>query len=167
MQDAWALARQIEQEIALPQERRAQIQALEQTLAQVPGAIFGDSDVCPLVHRFADGIYVREIFIPAGMLLTGKIHKHAHPNFLMQGEVLVVTEQGGQEHLRAPLAMISPPGTKRAVYALTDVVWITVHASEETDLTKLEAQIIAPDYEAYAAFRAEKERGPCPLLPSP
>lgn len=143
---------------------RDDIQRLEATLAQMPGALFGDNALCPLTHRFAEGIYVREIFIPAGMLLTGKIHKHSHPNFLMRGEVLVLTEQRGKEYLRAPLAMISPPGTKRAVYALTDVVWITVHASEETDLEKLEEHIIAPTYEAYEAFRALKDGATCPLL---
>ena len=158
MDDAWALARRIEQGLVV-QERRQQIADLETALAAVPGALFGDNATCPLTHRFADGIYVREIVIPAGMLLTGKIHKHAHPNFLLYGEVLVVTEQGGQEHLQAPLSLISPPGTKRAVYALTDVVWVTVHANptDTTDVEALEAEIIAPDYAAYAAFRQEQE----------
>jgi hypothetical protein len=135
------------------QELRARISQLEQTLAQIPGAVFGDSDLCPLKHSFGDGVYVREIFLPKGTVLMGKIHKHAHPNFLMRGEVLVVTESGGREHLKAPLAMISQPGTKRAVVALEDTVWITVHANPDNtrDLAVLEAQIIAPDYAALAA----------------
>ena len=48
--------------------------------------------VCPLKHTFSDGIYVREITIPAGMFIVGKIHKHDHPNFLLKGKVVVVTE---------------------------------------------------------------------------
>ena len=29
--------------------------------------------LCPLKHTFSDGIYVREIFIPAGMFIVGKL----------------------------------------------------------------------------------------------
>jgi hypothetical protein len=136
---------------------RAQIAALEQALRQHPDAVCGDSDLCPLTHRFAAGLYVREIFIPKGTVLTGKLHKHAHPNFLMKGEVIVVTEAGGRQHLIAPLAMISQAGTKRAVVALEDTVWITVHATDETDLARIEAEVIAPDYDALAAFQAAQE----------
>jgi hypothetical protein len=135
---------------------RDQIAALEQALLQHPDAVCGDSELCPVTHRFAPGIYLREIFIPKGTVLTGKLHKHAHPNFLMRGEVMVVTEHAGRQHLTAPLAMISQAGTKRAVYALEDTVWITVHANPDNtrDLAVLEAQIIAPNYEAFEALHA-------------
>jgi len=129
---------------------RSAIFELERVLAQIPGATHGDTEACPLSHYFAESIYVREIFIPRGYVLTGKIHKFAHPNFLMQGAVIVVTEQHGREYLRAPLCMISPPGTKRAVVALEDTIWVTVHHNpdNETDLQKIEDSIIAKDYEA-------------------
>ena len=83
--------------------------------------VIGDSDNCPLTHKFAPGVYVREIFIPAGMCVVGKIHKHAHPNFLLKGKVIVITEQGGRELLEAPLSMISPAGTivSPALYVCT------------------------------------------------
>lgn len=129
-------------------ELRGKIAQFEQVLATFPGAKFGDQESCPLKHSFADGVYVREIFIPKGTLLTGKIHRHSHPNFLMQGEVSVVTEGGGVQRLKAPLAMISKAGTKRVVYAHTDVVWITVHVTDETDLEKIEDEVIAKTYEA-------------------
>jgi hypothetical protein len=155
-------ALQPRQDQALAQRTRAQIVALEQALRQLPGAVVGDSDLCPLKHTFADGIYVREIWIPKGTVLTGKIHKHAHPNVLLHGEVLVVTEAGGREHLTAPRSMISQPGTKRAVVALEDTVWITLHANPDNtrDLAVLEEQIIAPDYEAFEAFQAAQRPAP-------
>lgn len=129
-----------------PAHVRAQIGALQDALSQHPDAVFGDSDLCPLKHSFADGVYVREIFIPKGTVLTGKIHKYSHPNFLMHGEVIVVTESGGREQLKAPLAMISPAGTKRAVYALEDTVWITVHVTDETDPDTIVELMTVPDY---------------------
>lgn len=129
---------------------RADILTLENALSRVDGAVFGDSEMMPLKHSFAPGIYVREIFIPKGTILTGKIHRHAHPNFLMKGEVIVVTEFGGREHLKAPQSIISKAGTKRAIMALEDTIWITVHSNpdDETDLAKIEEYVIAPSYEA-------------------
>lgn len=156
-----ALAMQSTQ--ALQQQLRAEIGHFEALLAQQPEAVFGDSDRMPLTHTFVDGMYVREILIPAGTLLTGKIHRHAHPNVLLRGEVLVVTEQGGREHLVAPRVMISPAGTKRAIYALTETVWITMHANPENlrDFAALEALIIAPDYSALAEPSHTPHEGEC------
>ena len=148
------------QGLTTPPERRAGILELEAALAQVPGALFGDNATCPLTHQFAGHLYVRTIRIPAGMLCTGKIHRYSHPHFLQEGEAMVFTEQGGREHLVAPLVMISPPGTKRAVYALTDVVWTTVHeVGDERDLAKIEQMLIAPD------FLTLEEGAVCPSLP--
>lgn len=126
-------------------ETRQEIAQIEQTLSECPDAYHGDT--FPLFHSFADGCYVREIQIPAGALLTGKLHRHSHPNFLMQGKVVVITEEGGQEYLEAPCYMISPAGTKRVVYVIEDCSWVTVHVTDETDLEKLEEYIIAPDYD--------------------
>jgi hypothetical protein len=144
---------------ALAPQIRDQIVALEAAMAAVPGAVFGDSEENPLIHRWADGIYVREIFIPKGTLIVGKLHRHRHPNVLLKGEVIVVTEGGGREHLVAPLAMISEAGTKRVVYALEDTTWVTFHHNphELRDIAALEEQIIAPSYAALDAGRAEAE----------
>ncbi len=144
---------------------RNRILEFEGMLAQVDGAKFGDMQECPLTHKFADGVYVREIFIPKGTLLTGKIHRHSHPNFLMKGEVLVITESGGIEHLKAPLSMISPPATKRVVYALQDTVWITVHVvGEERDLEKIEDIVIAKSYEQLEGEKQLCHGSPLELL---
>jgi len=133
---------------------REEIMNFEKQILSVEGSQKGDSDLCPLKHSFSDGIYVREIFIPAGMFIVGKIHKHEHPNFLMSGEVDVVTEEGARR-LIGPCAMISPAGTKRALYAVTDLVWITVHhnPTNTQDLSKLEEIVIADNYLDYERFR--------------
>lgn len=128
-------------------ERRENILSFEQALSKVPGAQFGDMESCPLKHSFADGVYVREIFIPKGMIIVGKIHKHSHPNFLMKGEVSVYTEGEGTQRLKAPLSMISQAGTKRVVYTHEDTVWITVHVTDSQDLEKIEDQVIAKNYD--------------------
>jgi hypothetical protein len=96
---------------------------------------------CPVSHYFSDGVYAREMRIPAGTVATGKVHKTLHLNILSQGDVSVMTESG-IKRIQAPATIVSPPGTKRAVYAHTDVVWTTIHGTHETDLEKLEADLI-------------------------
>ena len=150
--DTQVLDRIKEKEIA-KEVPRDKILAFQGEMAKLPGAFFGDSDNCPLTHKFAPGVYVREIFIPKGTCIVGKIHKHDHPNFLMSGEVLVITEYQGREHLKAPLSIISKAGTKRIVLALEDTVWITVHATNETDLEKIEEVVIAKSYEDFEQFK--------------
>ena len=129
-------------------ERRAAIFEVEELLTQHPGAVREKDGVTPLIHRFTDGFYVREIFIPKGFLCTGKIHKHAHPSFLLKGEVSVFTEQEGNQRLKAPMTMISQAGTKRVVYAHEDTVWVTVHLNPTNtqDLQDIEDTLIAKDY---------------------
>lgn len=148
----------------LPAHRiRAQIQALEDALMQVPGALFGDNDLCPVTHHWTDGLYLREIFIPKGTVLTGAIHHYAHPNVLLYGEVVVVTEGRGREHLIAPRMLLSAAGTKRAVVALEDTCWITIHANpdEARDTVGLRAMLVSETPRDYAAFlEAQQEEEP-------
>lgn len=133
---------------------REMLENFEKHLKNVDKSFVGDTPICPLKHSFSPGIYVREITIPKDTILVGKIHKHEHPNFLLKGEVVVVTEDGGEEHLKAPRSMISAAGTKRAVYAKTDVVWTTVHLNptDTQDLEELEKEVIAPSFEEYDKF---------------
>ncbi len=102
----------------------------------------------PPVHHFAKGLYARELFIPAGTILTGKIHKHEHINIISQGAISVLTE-AGFKLIEAPFTMVSLPGTKRLGYAHTDTVWTTVHINEADtqDLVLLEENLISKTHE--------------------
>ena len=100
---------------------------------------------CTLRHIFAPGSYAREMTIPKGTLIIGKIHKHAHLNIISQGKVRVATEFG-PVYFEAPYTFVSEVGTKRAVYALEDTIWTTIHVTEETDLVKIEDYVIAKSY---------------------
>lgn len=82
---------------------------------------------CETRHYFADGLYAREITIPAGALLTGKVHLFEHINVVSKGAIEVWTEDG-MKTLRAPFTFVSRPGTKRVGRALDETVWTTFHA---------------------------------------
>ena len=118
-----------------------------------------DTENCPLKHYFSDGIYVREIFIPKGMVIVGKIHKHKHPNFLLKGKVMVITEHTGEEIIEGPCFMMSEPGTKRALYSVTDLVWTTIHhnPTNTEEISELEDMVIAKNYDEYNKFIKTKD----------
>ena len=132
-------------DLTLHPEMREKILHLESTLKEYVKANPDAQPECPLRHTFAPGAYARQIFIPQGSLVVGKIHKHAHLNFLMLGQAIVATEDGILTYT-APFVFTSLPGTKRVVVAVQDVIWVTVHLTEQTDLTKIEEEIIAPTY---------------------
>lgn len=105
----------------------------------------------PVKHHFSRGVYARELFIPKGTVLTGKIHKYPQLNILSQGEISVLTEEG-IKRVKAPFHVVSPAGTKRIAYAHEDCVWTTVHGTEETDLERIEATFIAQTEHEYLEF---------------
>jgi len=128
-----------------PKELRGRIVAFESALSNVPDAKFGD-DACPLEHIFADGLYIRKMFAPKGMLNVSKLHKTTHPYFILTGDVSVITETG-VVRIKAPFTGITKAGTKRVVYFHEDTVWITVHSTMETDLERIEEELIAKSYD--------------------
>jgi hypothetical protein len=99
-----------------------------------------------VTHDFADGCYIRRIFNPAGLLLVTKIHKRTHPFFLMSGKMSVFTEDG-VVHLEGPHHGITRAGTKRVIYTHTDCVFVTVHVTDSTDLSEIEEEVIAKDFD--------------------
>ena len=109
----------------------------------------------PLKHSFAPGVYAREMEIPAGTLLIGKIHKHRHHNFLMKGSIIVLTETNGVELLQAPLMIVSEEGTQRIGYAVTDTVWTTIHENKDNseDLDVIENRTVVKTKAKYIEYK--------------
>lgn len=139
----------------LPVDHIAVRNAIQNLEASIRGSEY-EIPVPPVRHIFAPGVYCREMTIPAGVTVVGKIHRFAHVNVISQGEIAVVTEFG-QEVIKAPRTWVSEPGTKRAVTAISDTIWMTVHPTEETDLDKIEAHVIAPDYESLGISKSKDD----------
>ena len=105
-----------------------------------------------LEHFFAPNLYARQMTIPEGHVIVGKIHKHAHVNNISKGKIAVSTEFDGIQIFDAPHQFISTPGTKRAVYALEETIWTTYHPTKETDLAIIEDQVIAKSFDELDAL---------------
>lgn len=126
----------------------------ERSIAEMPAAMFGD-DVAPLEHSFGDGLYIRRITMPKGLLVTSARHKTTHPFFVLRGKVKVVSPEGHQT-IVGPYQGMTKAGTKRLLYVLEETVWITVHATKETDIDKLRTELTESDHE-------QLRGGPCRL----
>jgi hypothetical protein len=120
------------------------------------GVIESTLEDCTVKHYFSPKdekygccTYAREMFIPKGTLIIGKIHRHQHLNIISKGKVVVYTEFG-EKHMEAPITFVSEIGLKRSVFALEDTLWTTIHLTEfvgEENLSKIEEEVISPDYE--------------------
>ena len=111
---------------------------------------------CPLRHYFAPNVYIREIFMPSGAVVIGKIHKTEHFNIIQRGCVSLISENGDREVLHGPCTFVSKAGVQKVLYIHEDTVWSTIHITDERDLEKLEAQLIEPD--KYPQFDRTAER---------
>lgn len=126
-----------------------QLVELEAMLRQMPPADM------PVTNHFSHGVYGRELFIPAGTVLTGKIHKFSCMNVLLSGEIAVLTNDG-VKRVTAGFVEVSPPGTKRVGYAITDTRWLTIHGTHEKDVAQIEQEFIAQDEHEFIAFCAQQ-----------
>ena len=135
---------------------REKVIALENMMREMEGQIHIEP-----VHYMARGLYAREITIPKGTLLTGKIHLFEHINIISKGDISVLTEQG-VKRIKAPATIISQPGIKRVGYAHEETVWTTVHACDAKDGDEAEKLLVVETFEEF-----EKAIGgtQCPLLP--
>jgi hypothetical protein len=116
---------------------------LRSAKAGIDGFMAGDA--MPVSHDFADGVYLRELIIHKGTVLVGKIHKHEHFNFVMQGDISIVDERGLKRY-HAPCIIKSPAGAKRLGYAHEDTIWINIHPTNERDIERIEQQVTAASY---------------------
>lgn len=99
----------------------------------------------PVHHHFAPGVYAREVLLKKGSVTVGKIHKTEHLNIITKGRVTVSSELG-VEVIVAPKVFVSPVGAKKSVFAHEDTLWITIHVTDETDIEKIESEVIAKDF---------------------
>ncbi|MCA8018071.1 hypothetical protein [Burkholderia metallica] len=135
---------------------RAAISKLQAEISQMPQWDASDSTS----HFFADGMYARVLARPADTLIVGKVHRKEHFYIVCCGTVRITQGDGSAREVTGPAVLVSKPGTKRAVYAVTDATCMTVHRTKKRNLDKIERELIEPDglalYDAHNRPRALK-----------
>jgi quercetin dioxygenase-like cupin family protein len=118
--------------------KKSNVQALQDAMTEMP------QYEPPTEHLFHGGMYCRQVWRPAGCTIVGKVHKKEHFYVVVSGTICVTTDDGVQT-VTGPKVLCSTPGTKRAVYAITDALCMTFHAVDAQTVEQAEDELVEPD----------------------
>lgn len=103
-------------------------------------------------HYQIKGVYARTMFVPAGMLVTGKIHNFESIGILAQG-TMRITNGETSVVVSAPYITVDKPGIKRLGYAETDCTFISVHRTDAEEINVIEDELVSDTFEDYEIKR--------------
>jgi len=92
-------------------------------------------------HHFAAGVYAKEAFVPAGYEVSKHTHAYSHLSILASGKAMVVAGDVGTVYT-GPACIEIKAGIAHHITAITDVVWFCIHATDETDVEKVDEVLI-------------------------
>jgi len=105
-------------------------------------------------HYIGGGMYARELVMPKGSAVTGKIHIKEHICHISYGDVTVRSDDG-IVRLVGPCTFIGKPGSKRALYMHEDTMWTAFHVTNETTVEACEATLVTNSYEEFLKISEE------------
>jgi quercetin dioxygenase-like cupin family protein len=118
--------------------KKPDVQALQDAMLEMP------QYEPPTEHLFHGGMYCRQVWRPAGCTIVGKVHKKEHFYVVVSGTICVTTDEKVQT-VTGPKVLCSRPGTKRAVYAVTDALCMTFHVADAQTVEEAEDELVEPD----------------------
>lgn len=95
----------------------------------------------PVTHTFADGMVSKQITLPKGNFAIGHAHKKDCINIVLSGSASVLID-GEIKRITGPCTFVGKALDRKVGYIHEDCTWITVHATRETDLEKLDAELL-------------------------
>ena len=95
-------------------------------------------------HTFHAGMYCREVYRGADVLVVGKVHKKEHMYYIVSGTVAITTDEGVMA-VTGPKMICSKPGTKRAVYSITPAHCLTLHRTDAINVRDAEKELVEDD----------------------
>lgn len=96
-------------------------------------------------HLFSGGMYAREMFIPAGVLVTGKIHLKDHICILHYCDVTIANAEGSKRYVGS-CSFAGKAGSKRAFMAHEDSLFTVVHITEKTTVEEAEFELVTNEF---------------------
>jgi quercetin dioxygenase-like cupin family protein len=94
-----------------------------------------------VVHHFSDGVYAKQMTLPANHYAVKHSHSYDHLSILAQGLVSVNVD-GEVTEYRAPACISIKAGTKHMIVAHEDSVWFCIHATDQTDAEGMDEVLI-------------------------
>lgn len=72
-------------------------------------------------------LFYKDMVMPKGTVLIGRVHKYPHMTLLIDGAVVVWSSDTGLRYFDRYSANLCEPGTQRLFYAIEDTVWANIH----------------------------------------
>jgi len=115
-------------------------------------------------HFFHGGMYCRKVARQKDTVVVGAVHKREHFYLLVSGTIVVSDgdPMGGGDVFEAPALILSKPGTRRAVVAVTDAVCMTFHRTDATTVEDAERDLVEEDTTSMFAVGNQLKQGVAP-----
>jgi hypothetical protein len=94
----------------------------------------------PIKNAVVGGIYERELTIPQGVIVIGKVHTEPHKCFLRKGDLSVMTDDG-IKRVQAPYSFDAPANIKKIGLSHTECVFSTYHEVNTENIKELEEKL--------------------------
>lgn len=136
----------------LQEEMKKQVEdgQLEQTIVNCK------EDNSQADHYFGEGVYARSLLIPAGSVVIGHIHKQDRICIIAQGECTFVDEWT-KKTVKAPYIGEFKAGSKTAVYAHTDTLWVACLGTKSSDPDVIVEELLEDSHEKYQTYLEKLE----------
>ena len=115
-----------------------------------------DDDQTEINEYVANGSYVREMLIPKGTCVVGRVHKYECVNILLSGKIAIVSNDGQKQIMEAPAIFVSQPGHQKIGYAIEDTRWLNTFACDKKDVPNACELFTCESEEEYRLLIEEK-----------
>lgn len=93
-------------------------------------------------HMLCNEIYARTVFMPAGTIAIGCIHKSDHIIMQVCGDTTITTDEGVTRLTGWHMFPVKA-GAKRALYMHEDTIWVGFHHTTKKTVAEIEADLCA------------------------
>lgn len=144
----------------IPSNRDFRVSIVKLAEMMKAGGSFNGHPLMPVdgietLHHYIPGVYIREVRIPKGMIIIGRIHTTEH-QCIVVGDVEISCEESHRRYIGYN-TFHSRPGVQRALYTFEDTVFSTVHRTDETDPEKMLDQLSVETWEAFERLQSGLE----------
>lgn len=105
-------------------ENRERFNKLEEFIFSFPQLVEEDYD---LTEYNSGGMYGRQITIPRGACITGRIYKVDHLEIMLKGDIVILSADGGAKRYTGYNVIEAKAGKRQAGFAYEDTTWLTVN----------------------------------------
>jgi hypothetical protein len=144
-----ASALRVVQSVEAIADHRARFDLMERALQRVPQV---DNQHLSLREYVSGGMYCREITIPKGVLLTGRVYKFDHLEIMVRGKIDILSADGELVSYEGFNVIPALSGKRQAGYAHEETVWLTVNRVPNIDVSQMLDHTTVLTYSEYEAF---------------